>query len=140
MSNALNNPSNINNATDIGDTSLDSQTLKELEKIGYGDDLFMHRLLRNYLSDSSKQIKKIETAIKQKQFGTVHDYCHALKGNSLSVGATQLASTIDAVGKLNTSTSSTEMVVMIELMKKEFALLTSAIEGYLKQPEAALKR
>ena len=98
----------------------------------------MHRLLRNYLTDSTKQIAKIETAVKQKQFGALQDYCHALKGNSLSVGAIQLAATVEAFGKLSASTHVTHTIEMLDILNKDFSQLTIAVEGYLKSPEAAL--
>lgn len=141
MNNALNSPvsSNLTFGPDVI-TSLDLTTLKELEKIGAGDDLFMHRLLRNYLTDSAKQIAKIETAVKQKQFGALQDYCHALKGNSLSVGAIQLAATVEAFGKLSASTHVTHTIEMLDILNKDFSQLTIAIEGYLKSPEAALTK
>lgn len=137
MNNALNNPVNTRYELEVDSPVLDFSTLKELEQIGAGDDLFMHRLLRNYLSDSVKQIAKIETAVKQKQLGAVQDYCHALKGNSLSVGATRLASTIEDFGKLNSSSSATQLLEMLNFLDNDFSQLTAAIEGYLKQPEAA---
>lgn len=140
MNNALNNPVSVKNQLKISNASLDLQTLKELEKIGAGDDLFMHRLLRNYLSDSIKQIAKIETAAKQKKFGAVQDYCHALKGNSLSVGAIQLASSVENLGKLNTSSDTAQILEMVDYLNSDFSLLTIAIEGYLKRPEAALSK
>ena len=83
---------------------LDLGVLQELEEIGVGDDLFIHRLLKNYLGDSAKQIYKIELAVRRKQFSVVYDSCHALKGNSLSVGTTQLAATTELVGNLSAST------------------------------------
>jgi len=138
MNNALNKPVNITSKAETTDTTLDLQTLKELEKIGAGDDLFMHRLLRNYLADSAKQISKIEAAIKQKQYGALQDYCHALKGNSLSVGAIQLATTIEVMGKFNASTHPTQTVEMLEFLNSDFSKLTTAVESYLKRPEAAL--
>jgi two-component system sensor histidine kinase RpfC len=138
MNNALNKPVNITSKAQTSDTTLDLQTLKELEKIGAGDDLFMHRLLRNYLADSAKQISKIEVAIKQKQYGALQDYCHALKGNSLSVGAIQLATTIEVMGKFNASTHPTQTVEMLEFLNSDFSKLTTAVESYLKRPEAAL--
>jgi two-component system sensor histidine kinase RpfC len=138
MNNALNKPVNITSKAETNDATLDLQTLKELEKIGAGDDLFMHRLLRNYLADSAKQISKIEVAIKQKQYGALQDYCHALKGNSLSVGAIQLATTIEVMGKFNASTHPTQTVEMLEFLNSDFSKLTTAVESYLKRPEAAL--
>jgi two-component system, sensor histidine kinase RpfC len=140
MNNALNVPVISNLSLEPNATSLDFATLKELEKIGAGDDLFMHRLLRNYLADSIKQIAKIESTVKQKQYGALQDYCHALKGNSLSIGALQLASTIESVGKLNASTNISHSIEMIEVLNKDFSLLALAVEGYLKSPEVALNK
>jgi two-component system sensor histidine kinase RpfC len=141
MSNALNSPVNSSEfASDVDNVALDLHTLKELEMIGAGDDLFMHRLLRNYLSDSTKQIAKIETAVKQKQYGAVQDYCHALKGNSLSVGATQIAATVEIFGKLNASTDTTHTLKIMKLLHNDFSQLTIAVESYLKRPEVALMK
>jgi two-component system sensor histidine kinase RpfC len=140
INNALNSPANIKHTLEVENTALDLPTLSELEKIGAGDDLFIHRLLRNYLSDSVKQIEKIETAVKQKQYGAVQDYCHALKGNSLSVGAIQLATTVETFGKLNSSSNVLQTIEMLSILNNDFSQLTIAVEGYLKRPEAALKK
>ncbi|MGZ8258842.1 MAG: ATP-binding protein, partial [Methylotenera sp.] len=136
MNSALNDPARRESNLEASNPSLDLGTLRELEKIGAGDDLFMHRLLKNYLADSIKHIYKIEAAVKQKQFGALHDYCHALKGNSLSIGAIQLASTIEIIGKLNASISSTLALEMLDNLNSEFTKLSLAIEDYLRRPEA----
>jgi two-component system, sensor histidine kinase RpfC len=137
MNNALNKPVHIPHQLEVINSSLDLYTLSELEKIGTGDDLFMHRLLKNYLSDAIKQIAKIEAAVKQKQYGALQDYCHALKGNSLSVGAIKLASTIEILAKLNTSTHPSQALDMLENLNSDYSKLTAAIEDYLKRPEVA---
>lgn len=140
MNNALNKPVHIPHQLETINSPLDLYTLSELEKIGAGDDLFMHRLLRNYLSDAIKQIAKIEATVKQKQYGALQDYCHALKGNSLSVGAIKLASTIEILAKLNTSTHTSQALDMLENLNSDYAKLTAAIEDYLKRPEAAFSK
>ena len=113
---------------------LDTATLKELEQIGVGDELFIHRLLRNYLSDSVKLIYKIETAAKQKRYGELHDFCHALKGNSLSVGAIQLAATTEIIGQLDGSASMEKTLQWLSVLNSDFSKLTLATEDYLKRP------
>ena len=135
MDSALNNPTNTMPEFEADAAQLDLETLKELEKIGAGDELFMHRLLRNYLADSMKLIYKIETAAKQKQYGALYDYCHALKGNSLSVGAVQVANTTETVGKLNATITSTTTLEMLANLNSDFSKLTLAIESYLTQPQ-----
>ena len=135
MDSALNNPTNTASELEADAAQLDVDTLKELEKIGAGDELFMHRLLRNYLADSMKLIYKIETAAKQKHYGELYDYCHALKGNSLSVGAVQVAATTEAVGKLNATITSTATLEMLASLNSDFSNLTLAVESYLTQPQ-----
>ncbi len=137
MNRALNKPVNIDTALKISSASLDLNTLRELEKIGAGDDLFMHRLLRNYLTDCVKLIDKIETTVKNKRYGELHDYCHALKGNSLSVGAIQLAKITEMIGHLNASMPSTQATDLTNELNSEFSKLTVAVEDYLRRPEAA---
>ena len=134
MNNALNSPVNIESDLEEDNLELDLHTLKELEKIGAGDELFMHRLLRNFLADSLKLIYKIEAAAKQKHYGELHDYCHALKGNSLSVGATQLATTTEMIGKLNASIPSKQALKMLDNLNSDFSKLTLAVEDYLRRP------
>ncbi len=135
MDSALNNPTKTAPVLEADTTQLDADTLKELEKIGAGDELFMHRLLRNYLADSVKLIYKIEAAAKQKHYGELYDYCHALKGNSLSVGAIQVAATTEAIGKLNASITSTTSQEMLANLNSDFSNLTLAVESYLTQPQ-----
>ncbi len=119
---------------EVDNSHLDINTLKELEQIGVGDELFIHRLLRNYLSDSVKLIYKIETAAKQKRYGELHDHCHALKGNSLSVGAVKLAHTTEIIGKLDGSISIEKTLEWLSVLNSDFSHLTLATEDYLKRP------
>ena len=134
MSRAFNKPIEIESELQADNAQLDLETLKDLEKIGSGDELFMHRLLRNYLSDSVKLIYKIEAATKQKRYGELHDYCHALKGNSLSVGATQLAATTDLIGKLSDSIPTERAMDTLNQLNSDFSKLTLAVEDYLRRP------
>ncbi len=140
MNGALNNPVNLATSLKASNKSLDLNTLKELEKIGAGDDLFMHRLLRNYLADCVKLIDKIELNLKQKRFGELHDYCHALKGNSLSVGALQLAKITEIIGHLTASTSSNDVTELLNSLNVEFSKVTVSVEDYLRRPEAVLNK
>ena len=128
-------PIEVETELDAGNSHLDTNTLKELEQIGVGDELFIHRLLRNYLSDSVKLIYKIETAAKQKRYGELHDHCHALKGNSLSVGAVKLAHTTDIIGKLDGSMPIEKTLEWLSVLNSDFSQLTLATEDYLKRPE-----
>ncbi len=136
MKNALSTPVEVESDLDENNIALNIDTLRELEKIGAGDELFMHRLLRNYLSDSVKLIYKIETAIKQKRFGELHDVCHALKGNSLSVGAEKLARATELISKLTGSANIIQINEMLDSLNADFSNLTLAVEDYLRRPNS----
>lgn len=137
LKNALSTPAEVESDLKKDNLQLDWNALSELEKIGAGDELFMHRLLRNFLADSLKLIYKIEAAAKQKHFGELHDHCHALKGNCLSVGAMELASTTEVIGKLNASHTIEHTIVMLDKLNSEFSKLTLAVEDYLRRPVQA---
>ena len=134
LKNALSNTAEVESDLKKDNLQLDLHTLNELEKIGAGDELFMHRLLRNFLADSLKLIYKIETAAKQKYYGELHDYCHALKGNCLSVGAMELANTTETIGQLNSSIAPAQTQEMLDKLNSEFSKLTLAVEDYLRRP------
>ncbi|MFV1923074.1 MAG: ATP-binding protein [Methylotenera sp.] len=141
MNSAFNSSKPIEVVSDLSEdnVSLDIKTLQDLEKIGSGDDLFMHRLLKNYLADSLKMIKNISHAVQKKHFGELQDHCHALKGNSLSVGALQLASSVEALSKISGSTNTNESNILLETVNSDFSKLTIAIEDYLRRPDVATK-
>ncbi len=141
----MNGIDNSNDSTEVvsdlseDNIALDISILLELEKIGAGDDLFMHRLLKNYLADSLKMINKITATVKQKHYGELQDNCHALKGNSLSVGALQLANSTEALSRLSGSDSSKKSQELLDQVNTDFSKLTLAVEDYLRRPEAVLK-
>lgn len=136
MNNVLNVNQPIQIDSDLAEDNieLDIQTLAELEKIGAGDELFMHRLLRNFLADSLKLIHIIEVSAKQKHFGELHDHCHALKGNCLSVGATKIAATIESLGMLDASIAPSKTLKLLDHLNSDFSNLTLAVEDYLRRP------
>lgn len=115
-------------------TILNTTALIELEKIAAGDDLFMHRLLKNYLADSLKIINKITAAANNRHYGELKDYCHALKGNSLSVGAIELADSMEKLGML-TNEDADQYPELLNELNNNFANLTLAVEDYLRKPE-----
>ncbi len=140
LKNALASPAEVESDLKKDNLQLDWNALNELEKIGAGDELFMHRLLRNFLADSLKLIYKIEASSKQKKYGELHDHCHALKGNCLSVGAIELASTTEVIGKLNASNTTEQTIEILDKLNSEFSKLTLAVEDYLRRPAQARQK
>ena len=140
INNAFSAPNSAVAKPSIVGVDLDLGVLQGLGEIGAGDDLFIHRLLKNYLGDSAKQIYKIELAVRRKQFSVVYDLCHALRGNSLSVGTTQLAATTELIGNLSASTPMPEALDLLARLNDDFSKATLAIENYLRQPYVVARR
>ena len=117
--------------------ALDAATLRELEILGAGDALFVQRLLRNYLRDSGELLDKIEHAVKQKQYGALRDHCHALKGNSLSIGARGVFSRAETIDRAGPDELRFRGTAMVGLLRTNYAAARAAIEDYLSRRQTA---
>lgn len=116
---------------------LDAATLRELEILGAGDALFVQRLLRNYLRDSGELLDKIEYAVKQKQYGALRDHCHALKGNSLSIGARGVFIRAETMDRADPGELRFRGSAMAGLLRTDYAAARAAIEDYLSRRQTA---
>ena len=110
--------------------ALDADVLKELEKLGEGDYTFVQRLLGKYLIDSDELVKKIEENIKEKRFGEIHEFCHALKGNSQSVGALGVNQQTEIIDNASLAELRFRGGLLCGQLRKEFEAVQSAIEDY----------
>jgi len=117
--------------------ALDAATLRELEILGIGDALFVQRLLRNYLRDADELLDKIEHAVKQTQYGALRDHCHALKGNSLSIGARGVFSRADTMDRADPGELRFRGSAMVGLLRTDYAAARAAIEDYLSRRQTA---
>lgn len=115
-------------------------TIQALEKIGAGDDLFMYRLLKNYLTDTAIMVKKISDLALQGDYMALQEVCHALKGNSLSIGAMQMTSSANKLSDITNAVSNDDISQLLDDLQQHFTTLTTRIEGYLKHPEIAFNK
>ncbi|MCB5190884.1 response regulator [Methylobacillus arboreus] len=122
---------NINN--DI----LSSDTLSELELLGGQDSMFVPRLLSKYVTDCGALIKLIKQNLSTKRYGELHEFCHALKGNSLSVGAIAVSKQAELMDKASPEELRFRGTIMFEQLEKEFEAAKQAINGYLSSRQAA---
>jgi two-component system, sensor histidine kinase RpfC len=116
---------------------LDDATLSELEILGAGDALFVELLLRNYLHDSEDLLAKIEHAIENKQYDSVREYCHALKGNSLSIGAFAVCDRAETIDQANLGELRFRGASMIRSLRTDYEATSSAIADYLTLRQSA---
>ena len=116
---------------------LEATTLKELEILGAGDALFVHRLLCNYLSDSEELLDQIDHAIKHKHYGALRDHCHALKGNSLGVGARDVFARAEIMDRAEMGELRFHGAAMAASLRRDYVVARAAIEDYLVRRQAA---
>ena len=80
--------------------ALNPAKLNELKILSHNDAVFLRELFNQYLYDADLLVQQITQSLKTRKFDDIHDLCHTLKGNSLTVGAESLAqatSTIEAM-------------------------------------------
>jgi two-component system sensor histidine kinase RpfC len=117
--------------------TLDINTLIELENLGAGDAMFVTRLLRNYLRDSAHLLDQIDDAVRLKQYGTLRDHCHALKGNSLSIGAHNLFKRAETIDRADPGELRFRGSAMVGLLRADFLTTQSSIEAYINRRQTA---
>ena len=119
------------------ENTLDLNTLIELESLGAGDALFVPRLLHNYLRDSEVLLNQIEDAVQLKQYGILRDHCHALKGNSLSIGAHNLFKRAETIDRADPGELRFRGSAMVGLLRVDFLTTQTSIEAYINRRQAA---
>ncbi len=119
--------------TDDANEILDINTLIGLENLAAGDSQFVPRLLRNYLRDANTLLDQIEEAVRLKQYGILRSHCHALKGNSLSVGARNLFKRAETIDRADPGELRFRGSTMAGLLRADFTVTEAAIEAYLIQ-------
>jgi len=118
---------------------LNVNTIQELEMIGADDELFMYRLFKNYLTDTTAMLSQMQDLVLQEHYIEIQACCHALKGNSLSIGAMQVALAADNLSNISSAPSADQIPQHLDALQHYFATLTDKVEAYLKRPETAFK-
>lgn len=116
---------------------LSPATLAELELLGGQDGMFVPRLLSKYVTDCGALVKVIKQHLGAKRYGELHEFCHALKGNSLSVGAVNVSKQADMMDKASPEELRFRGAIMLDQLEKEFEAATQAINDYLSSRQAA---
>jgi two-component system sensor histidine kinase RpfC len=116
---------------------LDDLTLRELETLGAGDMFFVDRLLRNYLHDAEELLSRIEQAIAQKHYGSVREYCHALKGNSLSIGAFSVYERAEIMDRADLGELRFRGAAMVKSLRADYEATSAAIDDYMTRRQTA---
>ncbi|GAB7564054.1 hypothetical protein LG202_20930 [Methylobacillus methanolivorans] len=116
---------------------LSAATLAELELLGGQDSMFVPRLLGKYVTDCGALIKLIKQNLAAKRYGELHEFLHALKGNSLSIGAIAVSQQAELMDKASPEELRFRGTIMFEQLDKAFEAAKQAINDYLSSRQAA---
>lgn len=117
--------------------ALSLATLAELELLGGQDHMFVPRLLDKYVTDCGALIKLIKQKLGAKRYGELHELLHALKGNSLSIGAIAVSQQAELMDKASPEELRFRGTMMFEQLDKAFEAAKQAINDYLSSRQAA---
>ena len=71
--------------------TFDEEEFDKLADLADGDISFVSEIVENFVEDTNKNIRGLETAVARGDWPGFRDLAHALKGSSLYLGLTQLA-------------------------------------------------
>ncbi len=70
---------------------LDEREFAKLTELGGSDESFIHEIITNFITDTNRNLRELESAVAHGEWLVFRDLAHALKGSALYLGLTQLA-------------------------------------------------
>ena len=74
------------------DEKINEEEFDRLVELSGGDPGFVREIIANFISDTNQNINELETSVSEHDWMAFRDQAHALKGSSLYLGLTRLAS------------------------------------------------
>jgi two-component system sensor histidine kinase RpfC len=111
---------------------LDPDVLVDLTRLS-ADPTFVDRLLRGFLSDTSRLVGEISSALAQRSYEAAKDGAHALKGGAASVGASQLTQLATRIEKSTHDLLRLRSVQLIEDLNEFADRARVEVEKFLEQ-------
>jgi two-component system sensor histidine kinase RpfC len=112
--------------------------LAELELIGSGST-FMPELINGFIQDGEALLRQMEAAIAAKQYITLKDLVHAMKGSAATLGADQLCKSCVAINAQTTSELEASGARVLKLVREHFQQTRASLLEYLKKSHSAAR-
>lgn len=111
---------------------LDHSVLADLSRLS-SDPTFMGRLLRGFRGDTERLVKELTDHMQKREYESVRDAAHALKGGAASVGASLLSQQATTLEKTPSDTLRIRSAYFIEEIARTSARTIEALELALQQ-------
>ncbi len=102
-----------------------------LERIG-GDESFLEELLNLYFEDFSEKYNQLQKAVEGKEFNSIRELGHGLKGSSANLSLNFLREASSQMEKSGTEMNIEKAKAALALLEKEFKIL----KDYLSEKKA----
>ena len=104
-----------------------------LERIG-GDESFLEELLNLYFEDFSGKYNQLQKAVEGKEFNSIRELGHGLKGSSANLSLNFLREASSQMETSGTEMNMEKAKAALALLEKEFKIL----KDYLSEKKARL--
>src|SRR5882672_6968852 len=126
------------NDTEEFQAVINPAALTELELIGSGGN-FMPELVNGFIQDGEALLRQMEAAVAAKQFDTLKDLLHAMKGSAVTLGADQLCKTCVGINAQTSSELETGGARALKLVREHFQQTCASLLEYLKKSQSAAR-
>jgi two-component system, sensor histidine kinase RpfC len=126
------------NDTEETQAVINPATLTELELIGSGSN-FMPELVNGFIQDGEALLRQMEAAVAARQFETLKDLLHAMKGSAVTLGADQLCKTCVGINGQTHSELEASGTRALKLVREHFQQTCASLLEYLKKSQSAAR-
>jgi two-component system sensor histidine kinase RpfC len=112
--------------------------LTELEMIGSGST-FMPELVNGFIQDGEALLRQMEAAIAAKQYDTLKDLVHAMKGSAVTLGADQLCKTCVGINAQTSAELEAGGPRVLKVVREHFQQARTSLLEYLKKSQSAAR-
>lgn len=116
------------------DEILDLEILNNLSSIA-NDNGFMEKLIYGFFNDAKELLSKMEVSLSERNYTAFHDYVHALKGSSGSIGAILLHHRCNEIK--SEILTDTDYVSVLKRLNKTFIQTEAELTQYLSEENTA---
>jgi two-component system, sensor histidine kinase and response regulator len=119
-----------------GTYCLDLMALKAISKLGNGSNEFLKKIVSIYFRDTPNHIFEIQKGIQEKNSEKILQAAHSLKSTSANVGAMTLSGFCQELESNARLKMIDDAASQLARIKSEYALVVTALNGFIKEFES----
>jgi len=117
---------------------INAVTLAELELISSGSG-FMPELINGFIQDGEALLRQMEAAVAARQYDSLRDLVHAMKGSAVTLGAEQLSKTCVGINAQTGVELEASGPRLLKPVREQFQAASTSLLEYLKKTQSAAR-